>query len=196
MNRHVYLEIAGVAELFITLTAAVRLVPRVDAHVIFEIDHAAEFFVADAADRLLPRFLPGVGPHVVLKGAGVAAAFPARLADVRLLSRVGQHVVLQRALVATTLTAHLTGEKLFSRVFAQVNFEDAQVAASEAEHVAAVFLLYVSHPVSGQGQGREETLATHFADKIFVPRMLILVIGQILPALKGLRAKRADKRLF
>lgn len=142
-----------------------------DAHVVFEIDHAAEYFAAHVALGLLPRFLPGVDPHVVLKRAGVAAALAAGLADVRPLSRVGQHVVLQSAPVAATFTANLAGEELFSGVFAQVVFEDAQVAASEAQHVAAVLLLRVSHPVSSQGRGREETLAAHFADKISVSRM-------------------------
>lgn len=135
---------------------------------IFEIDRAAEFFAARVADGLLPRFLSGVDPHVVLKRAGVAAALAAGLADVRPLPRVGQHVVLQGTLVATTFPANLAGEKLFTGLFARVIFEDAQVAASEADNIAVVFLLHVSHPVSGQGRGREETLAAHFADKISV----------------------------
>ena len=118
---------------------------------IFEIDHAAKSFPAHAADWRLPRFLPRVDPHVVLKCTGVATAFAAGLADVRPLSRVGQHVMLQSTLVTATFTTNLTGEKFFSSVFAQVIFEDASVAAAEAEHVAAVFLLHVSHPVSGQG---------------------------------------------
>lgn len=167
-----------------------------DAHVIFEIDHAAEFLAAHVADRLLPALLPGVDPHVVLQRAGVAAALAAGLADVRPLSRVGQHVVLQSALVATTFTANLAGEKLFPGVFAHVISEDARVAGAEAENVAAVFFLRVSHPVSGQGRGREETLAAHFADEIFFPGMQVLVISQTLSALEGLRAKRADERLL
>ena len=138
---------------------------------IFEIDHAAEFFAAHVADRLLPALLPCVDPHVVLQRAGVTAALAAGLADIRPLSRVGQHVVLQGALVATTFTANLAGEELFSGVFAHVISEDARVAGAEAENVAAVFLLHVSHPVSGQGRGREETLAAHFADEIFFPGM-------------------------
>lgn len=140
-----------------------------DTHVILEIDHAAEFFAAHVADWLLPALLPGVDPHVVLQRAGVAAALAAGLADVRPLPRVGQHVVLQSALVAAAFTANLAGEKLFSGVFAHVISEDARVAGAEAENVAAVLLLHVSHPVSGQGQGREETLAAHFADEIFFP---------------------------
>lgn len=138
-----------------------------DAHVIFEIYRAAEFFAAHVAHRL-SRFLPRVDPHVVLKRAGVAAAFAAGLADERLLSRVGQHVVLQGALVTAAFTANLAEEEFLSGVFAQVIFEDAQVAAPQAQHVAAVFLLRVSHPVSGQGREREEALATHLADKISV----------------------------
>lgn len=139
-----------------------------DAHVIFEVDHAAEFFPAHAADRLLPRFPPCVDPHVVLKRAGVATAFATGLADVRPLPRVGQHVVFQSTLVTATFAANLAGEKFFSGVFAQVISEDTHVAASKAEHVAAVFLLYVSHPVSCQGGGREETLTAHFTDKVSV----------------------------
>lgn len=142
-----------------------------DAHVIFEIDHAAECFAAHTADGLLPRFLPGVDPHVVLKRAGMAASLATGLADVWPLSRVGQHVVLQSAQVATTFTANLAGEKFFSRVFAQMIFEDTEIAASNAKHVAAAFLLHVSHPVSGQRRGREEALATNFADKVSVSRM-------------------------
>lgn len=142
-----------------------------DAHVIFEIDHAAERFAAHTADGLLPRFLPGVDPHVVLERAGMAASLAAPLADVRPLSRVGQHVVLQSAQVTATFTANLAGEKFFSRVFAQMISEDAEVAASDAEHLAAVLLLSVGHPVSGQRRGREEALATHFADKVSVSRM-------------------------
>lgn len=163
-----YLQIAGVPELLITLIAGVRLLPRVSVHVIFEFDRGAECFAALVAHRLLSRLLPGVDPHVVLKRAGVAAAFAARLADVRPLSCVGQHVVLQSALVTATLAANLAGEELFSGVFAQVNPEDAHVAAAEPEHVAAVVLLRVCDPVCGQGRGREEPLAAHFTDKISV----------------------------
>lgn len=118
---------------------------------VFEIDHAAEFFAAHVADRLLPRLLAGVDPHVVLKRTGVTAALAAGLADVRPLSRVGQHMVLQSALVTTSFTTNLAGEQFFSSVFAQVILEDAHVAATEAKHVTAVFLLHVSHSVSGQG---------------------------------------------
>lgn len=139
-----------------------------DAHVVFEIDHAAEFFAAHVADRLLPRFLAGVDPHVVLKRTGVAAALAACLADVRPLSCVGQHMMLQSALVTTTFTTNLAGEQFFSSVFAQVIFEDAHVAATKAKHVTAVFLLHVCHSVSGQGRRREEALATYFANKISV----------------------------
>lgn len=151
MNRHVQPQIAGVAELFITLIAGVRLHPCVDAHVVLETDHAAECFAAHVAHRLLPRLLPRVDPHVVLKCAGVTAALAAGLADVRPLSRVGQHVVLQSAAVTATFAANLAAEELFPRVFAQVGFEDAKGAASKPEHFAAVFLLRVRHPVSNQG---------------------------------------------
>lgn len=58
-------------------------------------------------------------------------------------------MVFQGALVAAAFTTNLAGEEFFPGVFAQVISEDAQVAAPEAEHVAAVFLLHVSHPVSG-----------------------------------------------
>lgn len=87
VNIHVYLEIAGVAELFITQVAGVRLLPRVNAHVVLQFDRADECFAADIAHRL-PWFLPRVDPHVVHERAGVAAAFPAGLADIRFVPSV------------------------------------------------------------------------------------------------------------
>lgn len=169
MNHCVHLEIAGVAELLTALLTGVRLLSCVDAHVVFEVDHAAEFLATCFANRLLPCFLPSVDPHVVLERARVSAAFATGLADVRPLPRVGKHVVLQGTPVTAAFAANLTREKLFSRVFAQMFFEDA--ATIKAVHMAAVLLLHMSHPVSGQGQRREETLAAHFADEISVSRM-------------------------
>lgn len=158
------------------------------------IDRAAEALAAHVADGPLAPLLPRVDPHVVLQRAGVAAALAAGLAHVRLLPRVGQHVVLQRAAVAAALAADLAGEELLAAVFAQVTAEDAGVAGAQAQHVAAVVLQAVGHPVGGEGRRREEALAAHLADEVSVPRVQVLVGGQALPALEGLRAERADER--
>lgn len=168
MSCRVHLQVARVAEPLLALLAGVRFFPRVDAHVVLEIDRAAEYFAAHAADRLFSRLLTRVDPHVVLQRAGVAAAFPAGLADVRPLARVGQHVVLQGAPVAASFATDVAGEGFFSGVFAQGVSEHAYVAGTEAEQLAAVLLLHVSDSVSGQGRGREEALAAHFAGEIFV----------------------------
>ena len=150
MNPHVYLKVAGVSELFLTLITGIRLFSCVDPHVIFKLDHGAERLAAHIAEWLLSWFFPRVDPCVVLKRTGVAAAFAAGLADVWPLSCVSQHVVLQGALVTATFATDLACEKLFSGVFAQVIFQDSHVAASKAENVAAVFLLHVSDSVSCQ----------------------------------------------
>lgn len=160
-----YLQIAGVTEPLFTLITGIRSFPSMDAHVVLEIDHAAQYFAAHITDRLFSRFFARVDPHVVLKCAGVAAALAAHLADVRPLARVGEHVMLQGAPVTASFATDLTGERFFSSVFAQVIFEHA---GTEAEQFAAVFLLRVSNSVSSQGRGREEALAAQFTDKISV----------------------------
>lgn len=194
MRHGVRLEVIGVAELLAAGLAGVGPRTRVDVHVVLQVDGALEGFPADVADRPLPRFLSRVDPHVVLERAGVAAAFAAGLADVRPLARVLQHVVLEGAAVAAAFAADVAGEQLLPAVLAQVVLQDAHVAAAQAQHVAARLPLRVRHAVDGQRRRGEETLAARFADEILLPRMLVFVFGQTLPALEGLRADGADQR--